>query len=97
MQQMVIELSDDNRGLKAKLEENDRIAQLEKHVFHDDGVAWFRRDDGNIEPEPYCPTCWDDKRKLVHLTPGASQGTYSCALHGISYWTRTFRSKSWQD
>jgi hypothetical protein len=29
---------------------------------------------------PYCPACYDDKKKVIHLNPGATKGTYRCGI-----------------
>lgn len=52
-------------------------AEREQMVF-EDSLCWKRK---NGEREgPYCPNCYDDKKKEIHLTPGATKGTYSCGI-----------------
>lgn len=45
-------------------------------MVYEESVYWKKK---NGEREgPYCPTCYDDKGKVVHLNPGATRGTYRC-------------------
>jgi hypothetical protein len=57
-----------------------RVAQpaaRELMVF-EESVYWKRK---NGEREgPYCPNCYDDRHKEIHLTRGATKGTYSCGV-----------------
>jgi hypothetical protein len=47
-------------------------------MVFEDSLCWKRK---NGEREgPYCPNCYDDKKKEIHLTPGATKGTYSCGI-----------------
>lgn len=62
----------------------------ERMVF-EESVYWRRKND---EKEgPYCPNCYDDKRKEIHLTPGATKGTYSCGICRNSFTTAEYNPR----
>lgn len=62
-------------------------AEREQMVF-EESVCWKRK---NGEREgPYCPNCYDDKKKEIHLTPGATKGTYSCGICQNGFTTAEF-------
>jgi hypothetical protein len=56
-----------------------------------ESVYWKRR--GDEREGPYCPVCYDDKRKEIHLTPGASGGTFRCGLCQNGFTTKEYGSK----
>jgi len=49
----------------------------ETMVF-EESVCWKRGNGGR--EGPYCPTCYEDKKKEIHLTPGATRGTFICGV-----------------
>jgi len=49
----------------------------EEMVF-EDSVYWKLKN--GTREGPYCPTCYDDKHKEIHLNPGATRGTYFCGV-----------------
>ncbi len=59
------------------------VAQ-ERMVF-EESVFWKRKN-GQREG-PYCPNCYEDKNKHIHLTPGATKGTYACGVCRNSFKT----------
>ena len=52
------------RKLKVQLEQMKRGRALESDLLFANGVYWNRGSDGKLD-EPFCPTCWDDSRKLI--------------------------------
>ncbi|HUQ93293.1 MAG TPA: hypothetical protein VM120_16545 [Bryobacteraceae bacterium] len=46
-------------------------------------VCWSKLDDGYFERTPYCPLCWEDQRKAVHLIE--YKEVWECALHNRSW------------
>ena len=77
----IFELREENRNLKEKLAERE-----EYNMFFERGVYWNVKD--NQKEGPYCPTCWDDKKKAIRMHegfvgvvhPGAQNNTYLCHL-----------------
>jgi hypothetical protein len=62
-------------------------AAQEEMVFAE-SVYW-KRGNGTREG-PYCPNCYEDKHKEIHLTPGATKGTYSCGVCRNSFTTNEY-------
>jgi predicted nucleotide-binding protein len=62
----------------------------EEMVF-EESVYW-KRMNGSREG-PYCPVCYDDKQKVVHLNPGASRGTYGCGVCQNSFRTKEYNPR----
>lgn len=59
-------------------------ASTQKMVY-EESVYWKMK---NGEREgPYCPNCYDDKAKVVHLNPGATRGVYGCGVCQNSFST----------
>ncbi|MGD0124802.1 MAG: toll/interleukin-1 receptor domain-containing protein [Terriglobia bacterium] len=54
--------------------------------------VYWKRKDSEMEG-PYCPNCYDDKHKQIHLTPGATKGTYRCGVCGNSFATEAYNPK----
>jgi pyrimidine deaminase RibD-like protein len=59
----------------------------EPMVF-EESVYW-RRKNGEREG-PYCPNCYDDKHKEIHLSPSATKGTYLCGVCRNSFVTEAY-------
>ncbi|MBF0011889.1 hypothetical protein HAX40_13030 [Enterococcus casseliflavus] len=63
LQQQAYAILDENRELRLKLEEIERLDEISHQLtFKND--AYFLQND----KEPYCVKCWDSSRQLVHLT-----------------------------
>ena len=68
-----------------------RTQPQEKMIF-EKSVYWRGR---NGEREgPYCPNCYEDKKKEIHLTPGLAKGAFRCGVCGNNFWTRDYEAKS---
>ena len=62
---------------------------LERMIF-EESVCWKRQNGGR--EGPYCPHCYEDsdKKKEIHLNPGATKGTFSCGRCHNSYRTSEY-------
>ena len=80
--------------LEEERDQRQRIEELERLMVFRESVYRKRTGNGNdVEPDPYCPACWEGKeRRLSHLTPGATNGTYSCQIDDTSYRTDEYDS-----
>lgn len=63
-------------------------APPQARMVFEESVYW-KRDNGGREG-PYCPTCYDDKKKQIHLTPGATKGTFGCGVCHNSFTTSEY-------
>jgi hypothetical protein len=61
----------------------------QESMFFAESVCWKRDNDGR--EGPYCPNCYEDKKKEIHLTPGATRGTYSCGVCRNTFRTSEYR------
>ena len=57
-------------------------------MVFEESVRWKRKN-GQREG-PYCPHCYEDKTKELHLTPGATRGTYRCGVCQNSFTTNEY-------
>ena len=85
MQSALGDAQEENRRLKAQLAEDDLLAKLSDQLAFQESVYWKKREDASLEPEPYCPKCWEKDQKLIHLNPGATRGFYACGIDNTSY------------
>lgn len=58
----VLDLSRDKRRAEEKAEELERLLQLEEKLTFGAPFYWLEKD-----KTPYCPSCWEDKHKAVHV------------------------------
>jgi hypothetical protein len=71
----VHELADENRDLRALLQQKEKITRTGEHGF------WFREG----ETDPLCPKCYEDAGKTIYLTPavpwngGVRRDCYVCS------------------
>jgi hypothetical protein len=56
----------------------------ESLVFEE--TVYWKLEDGQREG-PYCPVCFDERQKTIHLNPGATKGTYGCGICRNSFRT----------
>src|SRR5439155_25647974 len=76
-----------NEILKAVAGSSTGVAQSEQMVL-EESVYWNLKS-GEREG-PYCPVCYEDKRKAVHLNPGATKGKYRCGVCRNSFTTKEY-------
>jgi len=74
-----------NAELRARVGQLERALHPEGELQFAEGVYWLLRD--GKRSGPYCTYCYDVDRRYVHLTAGATKGTYGCALHGANFTT----------
>ncbi len=84
LQTQLIELSTENQGLKERISELKRADEIGRELVYEKSVYWRV---GNSREGPFCSVCWDGERKLIHLTPGASKGTFGCGICKGSFTT----------
>jgi hypothetical protein len=83
---------DEIAQLKKAIAAFDQTAALEKLMVYDQSVYWKRgSDSADLERHPYCTTCWDKERRLSHLKPGATRGTWTCQIDRSTYQTEEYR------
>lgn len=88
-------LIEENRELKAKLSESQRLREIEADLdMQTDGHFYVRKSEAGRGLIPYCPVCWGKDTKLVPLAPHKHPGVYRCALHESLYWTKVY--EEWQ-
>jgi hypothetical protein len=88
----LIEANDYIVKLEGELAAKQRLEELEKVLVFDQSVYWKRTGNGDeVEPAPYCTVCWDRDKRLSHLRPGATKGTYVCQIDRTGYQTDEYR------
>ena len=79
--------------LESELATKADLGELEKLMVYDQTVYWKRTGNGDeLERNPYCTVCWEKERRLSHLRPGATKGTYTCQIDNTSYRTNEYQS-----
>ncbi len=61
----------------------------QEEMIFEESVYWKRKD-GGPRDGPYCPVCYEDKHKTIHLSPGATKGTYSCGVCKNTFTTKEY-------
>jgi hypothetical protein len=74
-----------SEGITAKAQPSGK----EEMVF-EESVYWRHKD--GVRQGPYCPVCYDDKQKVVHLNPGATRGTFGCGVCRNSFRTNEYKT-----
>ncbi len=62
-----------------------------QELVFEESVRWKVKD-GKREG-PYCPVCYDDKQKEIHLTPGATKGTHYCGVCKNGFTTKDYNPR----
>ncbi|HEV8414575.1 MAG TPA: hypothetical protein VGQ49_13350 [Bryobacteraceae bacterium] len=99
LQQMLLDARDaltqaqeEMETLQKTLADNSSLAELEKLMVYDQSVYWKLTGNGDErESEPYCTVCWERDRRLSHLRPGATRGTFRCQIDGTTYNTSEYK------
>lgn len=63
----------------------------QEEMIFEESVYW-RRKNGEREGQ-YCPVCYEDKHKVIHLTAGATKGTYHCGACRNAFRTAEYDPK----
>jgi hypothetical protein len=80
LQNLIFDLTTENRDLRERAAEIEHANDISKEMVYESGLYW-RVKDGKRDG-PFCPACWDDRRKAVHL-PSLGFGGHTCAVcHG---------------
>ncbi len=58
----------ENETLREQVRREASAADVRARLVFEHNVYWLNRADGQREQDPYCPRCWDDEKKLMHLT-----------------------------
>jgi hypothetical protein len=61
-----------------------------QEMIYEESVYWKTKN--GKRDGPYCPNCYDDESKVVHLNPGATKGTYGCGACRNSFRTNEYNS-----
>lgn len=93
LREAALELQGENLQLTQKLREaEDNCRELTEHaelkakISFKNNVSWLEGD-----PQPICPLCWEDRKKVVHLHgPYSSDGdvSYCCRVDEKQFFTR---------
>ncbi|HXA52230.1 MAG TPA: bZIP transcription factor [Candidatus Acidoferrum sp.] len=95
LQEQVHDLAEENRSLQIQIETLQQLQNIDATVEFANEVYWRRKADQTLEG-PFCPTCWDDAKKLVRLKldgEGRYGGCpdespcrkYDCIIHRTMY------------
>jgi hypothetical protein len=88
----LIEANDYIVKLEGELAAKAGLEELEKRLVFNQSVYWKRTGNGDeVEPDPYCTVCWDKEKRLSHLRPGATKGTYICQIDRTGYQTDEYK------
>jgi hypothetical protein len=93
----LVEANDYIAKIESDLTARAGLQELEALMVYDQTVYWKRTANGEeVEPHPYCTVCWEKERRLSHLLPGATKGTYRCQIDRTSYKTNEYDSRPLQ-
>lgn len=67
-QSQIIELMDENKGLKNQLEDCKEKLKIKGSINFDRNAYWLTKENGEKEG-PYCSLCYDSDKKLINLIP----------------------------
>ncbi len=67
-----------NAELQGRIKELEAEAALGRELSFDGRVYWRTRPGTNASEGPFCPTCFDGEKKLVHLLPTARDAGHYC-------------------
>jgi len=76
-QSQIIELMDENKGLKNQLEDCKEKLKIKGSINFDLNAYWLTKEDGEKEG-PYCSLCYDSNKKLIHLIPSTDSKHLMC-------------------
>lgn len=89
LQSEVNGVKEDIKELREKIESLRNTKEPGKNLKYEKSV-WWEYADGKRVDGPFCPSCWEDKKKSIHLTPGATKGTYHCGVCQNSFTTSEY-------
>jgi hypothetical protein len=74
LEEEVIDLTRDKRRAEEKVEQLERTLKLKAELVFKEPFYWLGADQ-----TPYCPVCWEDKHKPIHVR-------YHNSLNGKQHW-----------
>jgi hypothetical protein len=74
LEEEVIDLTRDKRRAEERAEELERILKFKGELVFKEPFYWLGADQ-----TPYCPLCWEDKHKAIHIR-------YHNLLNGKQHW-----------
>jgi hypothetical protein len=77
VQMEMVRLTEENRDLRTHIRELEEQRTIEGQLTFRNNQCWRRQPNG-AEEGPFCPTCWDVDKRLVHLAEGATRGNFYC-------------------
>ena len=90
IQQIAMDLQQENFDLKQRNCELEAKLDHIGHMTFDEANGFFYQDGDKI---PFCPKCWEDDSKAIHLRPMAAQ-RYTSAYHNCHTCQSTFGKRS---
>ena len=87
----LLELASENQSLRQRIAELEQASNYDGELKYDDSVYWAMRDAKRVEG-PFCPVCWDRRSspRPMHLTAGATKGTYACGVCSSTFYTSDY-------
>lgn len=83
----VHDLQDENFSLRERVKQLEAQFELKSKLVFKDRMYWMEEDG-----VPFCPTCWEDREKPIHLLGGAPGERYRCEV--CNFLNRTRKSDS---
>lgn len=74
LEEEVIDLTRDKRRAEEKVEELERTLKFKAELVFKEPFYWLGADQ-----TPYCPVCWEDKHKAIHIR-------YHNSLNAKQHW-----------
>lgn len=93
LQRQLIEVTEENKRLNDEVTRQRASHQNETDpkLVYEESVYWSYRN--GFREGPFCQMCWDDRKKVMHLTPGATRGTWHCNLCHSRFTTAEYDSR----
>lgn len=91
----VIDLTRDKRRSEEKLEELERTLKFKEKLTFREPFYWLEKDQ-----TPYCPGCWEDKHKAVHVIfafDNARDARFDCPTCGHMYMVKSVKWRNLQN
>jgi len=87
----VIDLTRDRRRAEEKVEELERALKFKQDLFFSAPFYWLGGD-----RVPYCPVCWEDKKKPIHVVYNHTNNSgewWDCNVCKTNFNTRGIRGR----
>jgi hypothetical protein len=70
------ELREENSNLKDKIKALEFRLEIKRKIFFDLNSYWIESE--GKRSGPFCPRCYDDESKVIHMVPSGSPDYYRC-------------------